>query len=116
MKMKRIYSFLLTALMIINGFIAVSAYASVKVSWCDSLAYDGGGYWTVRVPVTVTNRSGAPLEGDHIRVTISETDGTSALIGETVAGLRAANSERVNVNWKTKKEIANVMECCRPAM
>ncbi len=93
--MKHIYSFLLTALMIVNGFIAVSAKALEPYPWCDSLAYDGGEYWTVRVPITVENKSGVPLVGDQFRVTVSKTDGTSALIGESVAGLRVASSNLV---------------------
>ena len=93
--MKHIYSFLLTALMIVNGFIAVSAKALEPYPWCDSLAYDGGEYWTVRVPITVENKSGVPLVGDQFRVTVSKTDGTSALIGESVAGLRVASSNTV---------------------
>ena len=102
--MKHIYSILLTAITIFFGFIAVSANASVKVTWCDSLAYDGGGYWTVRVPVTIENKSGVPLEGDHIRVTVSKTDGTSALIGESVAGIRVADVNGVEFLFEMENE------------
>lgn len=104
MKMKHISSFLLTAMTILFGFIAVCTNASVKVTWCDSLAYDGGGYWTVRVPVTVENKSGVSLESAHIRVIVSQTDGTLALIGEYVAGLRVADVNGLEFLFELENE------------
>jgi hypothetical protein len=63
--------------------------------WCKSLAYNGGGYWTVRVPVRLSNHSQNALHGDPVCITVSGDDGTAALIGNPVAGLRVADDQGV---------------------
>jgi hypothetical protein len=72
-------------------------YGQVDASppWCKSLAYHGGGYWTVRVPLRFDNHSPKVLRGEPVCITVSEDDGTAALIGKSIAGLRVADDEGV---------------------
>jgi hypothetical protein len=63
--------------------------------WCNTLSYDGGGYWTIRVPIYVKNKSGFPLNGDQFQIVVSAENGTSALIGELVASLRVSHANGV---------------------
>jgi len=71
-----------------------------SLHWCKSLSYNGGGYWTVRVPVAVKNNSNKVLKGEQVRITISEVDGTAAMIGKSVAGLRIANNSSVEFRFE----------------
>ncbi len=66
-----------------------------NIPWCKSLAYGGGGYWTVRVPVTIDNHTKKALKGERIRIAISGDNGTNGLIGNAVAGLRVADDKGV---------------------
>ncbi len=59
--------------------------------WAAELTYSGGGYWTTRVPITVTAPARTPLEGLPVTITLSGADGTRSLMGKRVAGLRAVN-------------------------
>jgi hypothetical protein len=72
-----------------------SADIDLDVPWCKSLSYDGGGYWTIRVPVEIKNHSSKKLTGDQFRLVIADDNSTSALIGATVASLRVANQDGV---------------------
>jgi hypothetical protein len=71
--------------------------AQESAPWCNTLAFDGGGYWTIRVPVVLENLSSQSMQGTPVRVVISQSDGTSMLIGEKVAGLRAADAAGVEL-------------------
>ncbi len=70
-QMKRLISF---ALLIFAVNIVVGA------DWPTNLVWDGGGVWTKRIPITITNSGSAPLEGRPVFVQIgSHTDsGTAA--------------------------------------
>jgi hypothetical protein len=86
---------LMVLLALLSGLDAVNGQTDKSIPWCKSLAYDGGGYWTVRVPVMVKNNSKKILKGEPVRISISEVDGTSAMIGKSVAGLRIADNDGV---------------------
>ena len=75
-----------------------------NLPWCRSLAYDGGGYWNVRVPVTVKNLMSNPLKGKQIRIVLSDNDPTSTLIGKSVASLRVADKNEVEFLFEMKSE------------
>ncbi len=65
------------------------------VPWCKSLSYDGGGYWTTRVPIKIINKSSAPLHGEQFSIALSMGNSTSALIGAPVASLRVADKDGI---------------------
>jgi len=67
--------------------------AADDMPWPAALSYDAGGYWSVRVPITVEHRSRKPLLGVPVEVRIKDDDGTSALIGQTVSSLRVAGAD-----------------------
>ncbi len=78
--------------MVVEGNCVVS---DLDIPWCKSLSYDGGGYWTIRVPVKIKNNSREPLLGDQFRIALSNNNSTSAMIGASVASLRVANKDGV---------------------
>jgi hypothetical protein len=65
---------------------------SGATAWHQSLSYDGGGYWPVRVPIDIQNTTGAALDGSPVRVTLSAADATAALIGRPVASVRVVEA------------------------
>ncbi|MBN2449260.1 MAG: hypothetical protein JXR77_02660, partial [Lentisphaeria bacterium] len=69
--------------------------AAAAAPWAQALSYDGGGTWRTRVPVTVRNPARRSLYGAPLRVPVSREDGTGALIGQAVAGLRVAGANGV---------------------
>ena len=75
-----------------------------NLPWCRSLAYDGGGYWNVRVPVTVKNLMSNPMKGKQIRIVLSENDPTSTLIGKSVASLRVADKNEIEFLFELKDQ------------
>jgi hypothetical protein len=98
--MKDYQKFLLILLAWLSCMGTVYGQTDENIPWCKSLAYNGGGYCTVRVPVVVSNNSEGALRGDPIRISISEDDGTSGLIGKSVAGLRIANSNGIEFRFE----------------
>lgn len=70
---------------------AASADAA-SVPWHHPLSYDGGSYWTARVPVLITNTLDAGLQGTPVQVRIEHRDGTGELIGKPVASLRVVTA------------------------
>ena len=94
-KLKNYRTFLLVLLAWLSSIDAITGMTDQNTPWSKSLAYDGGGYWTVRIPVTVMNNSNKVLKGEPIRIAISEADGTSGMIGKSVAGLRVADNNGV---------------------
>ncbi len=75
------------------GLLVAAGGASMAAApWNQSLSYDGGGYWPVRVPLEIQNTSGAALDGTAVHVTISTADGTSALIDLRVASVRVVEA------------------------
>ncbi len=95
LKLKNYHTFLLVLLAWLSSIDAVSAMTDQNNPWCKSLAYNGGGYWTVRVPLAVRNNSEGALNGVPIRISISEDGGTSGLIGKSVSGLRVTDNHGV---------------------
>ncbi len=93
--MKNYHTYLLVLLAWLFSVEAVNGQTDRSLPWPKTLAYDGGGYWTVRVPLVVKNKSESALNGDQIRIAISESDGISGLIGTSVAGLRVADENAV---------------------
>ena len=80
--------------------IAALAGLQFRTAWADapwplSLSYDGEGYWSVRVPVEISYRGAASLQGVPLRLPVSTDDGTAALVGQAVAGLRVAGANGV---------------------
>ena len=90
----------LSALLLI--FDITKAETDNNPPWCRTLAYDGGGYWTVRVPVMVKNLRSRPLKGDQIRMVLSEEMTTSALIGKSVSSLRVADNKGIEFLFELK--------------
>lgn len=56
---------------------AAIAAPSADSPWRHPLSYDGGGYWPLRITISVDNKSAAPLEGAPGRLVI-EPDGPTA--------------------------------------
>ena len=82
-------------LVLLSAADAVYGQLIENIPWCKSLAYPGSGYWSVRVPVRLDNHSQKVLRGEPCCITVSEDDGTAALIGNPVAGLRVADDKGV---------------------
>lgn len=98
--MKNYPTFLLVLLVWLSINNVVNGMTDQNSPWSKSLAYDGGGYWTIRVPLAIMNNSEGALRGVPIRVSISEDDGTSSLIGKAVAGLRVADNHDVEFRFE----------------
>jgi hypothetical protein len=49
------YPIFLLVLVWISSTETFGGMTDQHVPWCKSLAYGGGGYWTVRVPIAVKN-------------------------------------------------------------
>ena len=83
--------------------IGCAALATGAESWCNTLLYDGGNYWRLRVPVEIENMSNDALKGTHVRILITSSDSTSTLIGQAVGTLRVtdANSADLLFNFET---------------
>ena len=62
--------------------------------WQHPLSYDGGGYWTLRVPIEMVNSGNSPIDGTPVRILLSKGTESEPLIGCPVAGLRAVNASR----------------------
>lgn len=62
------------------------------VPWHEHLSYPGDGYWTVRVPVEVENRSDLPLAGTPVALRIQAGDGADSLSGEPAESLRVVTA------------------------
>jgi len=83
--------------------IGCAALATGAEPWCNTLLYDGGNYWRLRVPVEIENMSNDALKGTHVRIRITSSDSTSTLIGQAVGTLRVtdANSADLLFNFET---------------
>ncbi len=66
-----------------------------EVPWSSSLSYDGGGTWSIRVPVEIQHRGTEPLQGAPVQVPVRGDDGTAALVGQPVASLRVQGANGV---------------------
>ncbi|MCX7599868.1 MAG: hypothetical protein N2512_13515, partial [Armatimonadetes bacterium] len=77
-------------MVLVSGLLCAAAgAAALAVPWHPSLCLDGGGYWTVRVPVEVENPADKPLKGTTVTLPLRRGDGTEKLLGLPVASLRA---------------------------
>lgn len=69
--------------------LAVAAGTTMAAPWHRNICLDGGGYWSVRVPVEVENPADKPLKGVAVTVALRRGEGTEKLLGLPVASLRA---------------------------
>jgi hypothetical protein len=102
MKFKYTLLFALAISIMLITFDVTYSETGNKPPWNRSLAYDGGGYWHVRVPVTVKNLKSNPLKGKQVRIVLSENDPTSALIGKSVSSLRVAGKNKIEFLFELK--------------
>ncbi len=72
--------------------------------WCHTLAYGGGGYWSMRLPVIIRNDSGKPLSGMQLQLTVAEKNGTGDLIGIPVREIRVADENGVEYMFELQDE------------
>ncbi|MBC7289617.1 MAG: hypothetical protein H5T86_16575, partial [Armatimonadetes bacterium] len=61
--------------------------------WHWDLAYSGGGFWSVRVPVTVRNDGDADISGTSVQLVVGSGPGDLQLVGEPAASIRAVDSK-----------------------
>jgi hypothetical protein len=83
---------------------AINAKAIKNIPWSNTLAYDGGGYWTIRVPISIENKLSEPLKGTRLHIVLSYNDGTSVLIGEPVSTLRIADENGIEFLFELKDQ------------
>jgi len=102
--MKRNFVFTCLILLLLSSAKEVYCQLKESVPWCKSLAYNGGGYWTIRIPVRLYNHSQKVLRGEPVCITISEDDGTVALIGKSVAGLRVADDNGIEYLFELENQ------------
>ena len=60
--------------------------------WCESLACPGGGFWRVRVPVTVRNHSATEARGQLVEVQVGHLPGKLDLGGQDIRAIRLADT------------------------
>jgi len=83
---------------------ADAALATGAEPWCNTLPYDGGNYWRVRVPIEIQNASKADLKGSHVRIRIASSGGTAVLEGEAVGRLRVADANATELLFDCETE------------
>jgi len=66
----------------------LAALASAAPAWHPDLACSGGGVWTVRVTVTVTNTTKADAAGTPVELTVGTEKGQLLFAGQPLAGIR----------------------------
>ncbi|MFP4058485.1 MAG: glycoside hydrolase domain-containing protein [Candidatus Brocadiia bacterium] len=71
--------------------LAPALAAGGEPPWHPHLAYPGGGTWHCRVPVTVSNRTGAEAAGRTVELAVGEGDGELPLVRHRVASLRVCD-------------------------
>lgn len=75
----------------------LAALAICAVAWCEDpwhgdLSYANGGYWRVRVPVTVSNTGTDDALGSPVEVVVGNGEGQAHLVGLPVSALRVVSS------------------------
>jgi hypothetical protein len=93
--MKKIFILLLISITLSFNFSGKCEKNNIPIPWSKSLSFDGGGYWTIRVPLAITNTSKNTLTGNQMRIILSDKNGTAALVGKSVSGLRVADKNSV---------------------
>ena len=77
---------------------ALVAVAAADDFWPD-LACDGGGYWNLRVPVTVSGQAGGHPNAGMVEVLVRSGGQGAALIGADVPGLRVATADGIELKF-----------------
>jgi len=67
--------------------------------WHHDLAHANGGYWRMRVAVTVSNDTGKDAVGRPVEIRVGKGRGELPLAGQSVAALRACNAEGAELLW-----------------
>ncbi len=70
---------------------AATALGAGSLPWARTLAYDGGGYWRMRLPVRVVNSGSTRVSGGIVSVPISPSGPAAGLIGRRVGELRVVD-------------------------
>ena len=73
--------------------------SGATVRWHHDLAHANGGYWRMRVAVTVSNDTGQDAAGRPVEVRVGEGRGELPLVGQRVAALRVCNAEGAEMLW-----------------
>ncbi len=81
-----------TPVLAMAGLLVSCSLGLGAAPWNQSLSYDGGGYWPLRVEIEIQNTTGAALDGTAVHVKISAGDGTAVLIGQSVASVRVVQA------------------------
>jgi hypothetical protein len=71
---------------------------SADSAWPD-LAYDGGGYWSLRVPVAVSGQSGGVPNAGMAEVVVRADGPAAALVGTGVNELRVATADGIELKF-----------------
>ncbi|MCA9263827.1 MAG: DUF4091 domain-containing protein [Planctomycetales bacterium] len=68
--------------------------------WHTELYLGRGGWWSQRLPLTITNQSSRPLNGSPMAVTIGGDQGTTDLVGASANALRVCDAHGIEVLWR----------------
>lgn len=65
--------------------------ANLETAWHHPLAYDGGGFWRVRVVVEVVNLGDQPQRGVPVTVAVGKASPALPLVGQEAKGVRVCD-------------------------
>jgi hypothetical protein len=95
---------LLLGFALLSADVGKGEISAPETPWCYTLAYGGGDYWSMRLPVMIRNHSGKPLSGMQLQLTVAEKDGTGDLIGIPVCEIRVADEKGVEYMFELQDE------------